>query len=238
MPLPPAAPGAAHDRGAAWAVRGILFAAAALAALVWTFAPGIDLWSKIGHVGNGLVGGTVAGAIAIAMYRIGRRSRSREKKFLLAGALCIELIGIKDALQRSLPNSGIDRSRARAAYRRASVRADYSVSSPRLRRPVYASDKLLQGTAGLVYRGLANSGGISCFEAAMQARLHRFYDHVGRAEYDMMVEIMMPLVRDVALFRDTNAPFALSSLVHLPRLRRTGRQGTRRHGTTAGSPGG
>lgn len=181
---------------------------------------------------------------------------------MLAGALCIELIGIRDALQDALPIGGFGRAlarasycgepvsggegggarggapRARASYSKAPVREDYSVPSPLPHLPAHTSDNLLQGTAGLVYRGLANSGGISYFEAAVQARLHMFYDHAGRAEYDMVEEMATPLVRDVALFRDANAPFALSSLAHLPRLRRTGRQGTGRHGTMAGSLGG
>lgn len=158
----------AHDRSATRAVHVILSVVVILTVLAGAFALDAQLWPKSEHVGNGIVGGIIAGSIAIAMYGIDRRPRSREKKFLLAGSLCVELIGILDSLKIVLPVGGIGRPYASTAYCRAPVTTTYDVALQRRRRPAHMPDNPLQETAGMVYRGLANSGGTSRFEAAMR----------------------------------------------------------------------
>ena len=89
-------------------------------------------------------------------------------------------------------------------------------------------------------------------DPTLQARLHAFYEHDERGDRSTMGSMILPLMLDVAGFRDANAPFTWSGLAWPPRralFRLRGRRRRRRRGagerpptgtdgTTTGAPAG
>lgn len=201
--------GAGFDRLSVLAtyVGTAVFAIAAIAAVQHPPVYGA-LSGVIGRVENGLA----AGVIAICIYLYGRRLGSREERFRLADMLCVEMTRMRDAMPDRAPDADLGRSRTRAEYIHARTAAPPVGGIRTARRPDLATGRPPRGETWSVYAGLLNSGGLSRFEPAMQARLHALYSHVGRGEYDAAGRPLPPLIRDVAAFRDANAPFGPSHL--------------------------
>ena len=241
----PAGPEPVHDRAAILAAYFAIAAAALLLAAAPYYAPALPLvWQHLEPVGNGLAGGVVAGSVAIAVYRVGRRSRSREKKFVPARALVAELERALDAVHPSaLPGA------AGGRYERAGASPhQYADADPHAGRPSIPPP----GVPRRTYEGLVASGGMFYLDPTLQVRLHAFYEHAERGDRSTMGSMILPLMLDVAGFRDANAPFTWSGLAWPPRralFRLRGRRRRRRRGagerpptgtdgTTTGAPAG
>lgn len=162
-------------------------------------------------VASGLVGGLIAGTFAISLYLANKRSAARGEKFARARALCVEL----DYISKALPDASLGRFTMSPTYHlgKNGVHSAHS----ELGRPSPSSGIAPAGMLGSAYRGLVNSGGISVFEASLQERLYGFYVHLERGDYDMVHEQALPMMREVAKFRDANAPLAPRA-----RMRRAG----------------
>lgn len=190
----------------------------------WAFGLNLAPMQLLEPIASGLVGGIIAGSIAISLYLASRRSAAREKKYAQARVLCVELSHVLGAA----PDTGLDRSTVRPAYRLELARGVHGKQDG-LGRPAQAPGHVPQGILGSAYGGLVSSGGISVFEAALQERLYRFYDRLARGDYDTVYEQAALTMREVALLRDANAPPALRA-----RLRRGGARTLsllrRRHG--------
>lgn len=166
------------------------------------------------------------------MYWIGRRSRSREKKFVAARALVAELERTLDVVHPSEPAPAGGRYErpdmpASTRTRRAAAPAPAGGSYERTGtgpRP-HADPDLHAGRQGIrppgvprrAYEGLVASGGMFHLEPTLQARLHAFYDHADRDDRGALAPMIVPLMLDVAGFRDANAPFAWLGLAWPPR---------------------
>ena len=219
-------------------------AAAPLLAAFPYYAPALPLaWQYLEPVANGLAGGAIAGSVAIAMYWIGRRSRSREKKFVAARALVAELERTLDVVHPSEPapaGGRYERPDMPASTRtgRAAEPAPAGGSYERTGTGLWphADPDLHAGQQGIrppgvprrVYEGLVASGGMFHLELTLQVRLHAFYDHADRDDRGALAPMIVPLMLDVAGFRDANAPFAWLGLAWPPRRMLSGLRLSRR----------
>lgn len=203
----PAGPAAAHDLPTALAAYLVIAAAALLLAAFPHYAPALpSLLQALVPIGNGLAGGAVAGSVAIAVYRIGRRSKSREKKFLSASALVAEL---HKALEAVPPAATPAPARERRAVAGTGPSPDQDPQAGRPPRP-------LPDVPRRVYEGLVSSGALFQFDPTLQMRLHMFYEYVERGNREALGRMIPPLTEDVAVFWDANAPFKWSCLAWLP----------------------
>ena len=84
------------------------------------------------------------------------------------------------------------------------------------------------GVPRRAYEGLVASGGMFHLEPTLQARLHAFYDHAERDDSEALAPLILPLMLDVAGFRDANAPFAWLGLARPPRRMLSGLRLSRR----------
>lgn len=222
MPVPGQV--AAHDRVAIAAVYSVILAAVSLWIAFPYYAPGLpSLWQALGPFGNGIAGGAVAGSVAIAVFRIGRRAESREKKLVPARALVAELNRAHDIVQfgRSVLSSALpddeEADDAPDAVRLASIARS---AIGRRHREEAGRGPLLRPPPDIprrVYEGLVSSGGIFNLEPDLQLRLHAFYEYVERGDCEAVDQLLLPLVEELARFRDVNAPFAWSDLAWPPR---------------------
>lgn len=244
MPSAPARRGICYDRPAVLALY-VAVAAGALLTIAASHNPALyDLLSgTVARIENGLAGGLVAGVIAVSIFLTSRRTRSREIKFRLADMLCIEMARMRDAMPDFVHDTGLGRFKTRPKYPAGQVAEPHDGGGNALRRPASAPNYLSRGATWPVYTGLLNSGGLSHFEPAMQARLHALYDRIERGEYDAAARLLHPLLRYIALFRDANAPFRPSHLLRplpfVPSILRRwrGRGHGRRRETMTGAPG-
>ena len=245
--LPPADPVTGYDRAAAvWACMCIYAVIVASISLIFASlycAPCIEaLGTAADRVGNGLAGGTLAGLIAISVYLGGQRSRSRSQKFMHARLLLVEL----ETILATMTDSGFDRRVTRPGYERTGASRPHRRYS--LERAVPASGHFALSAPWRVYEGLVSSGGMSHFGELMQRRLHTFYGHLQRGEYESAMRMARPLVTEVRRFRSDNAPpsraatvrllfavLVLGGRLRLPRRRRPRRRSNGRHSDAGGS---
>ena len=161
------------------------------------------------------------------MYRIGRSSESREKKFVPARALVAELNRALDIVQpdRGSPRSAPyvntasslapDAGQAPGSAKSASDgRAKGAENSP--------PPRPIPGIPRRVYEGLITSGGIFYLKPALQLRLHTFYEYVEQGDRGAVNRLIWPLMEELVLFRDANAPFTWSDLAWPPRRAASG----------------
>ena len=208
--MPPHARPAGCDWLAVWAACAAAGAAGAVAAMSALRYPPLDAaLGAIGRVENGPAGGTAAGLVAIAPYTCGRRLRSRERKFRLADMLCIEMVGMRDAMPDYSPDASI--SRFRTSVQDPPPRAGAPTGGAHAsRRP--APGRLPPSSHGMACTGLLIPGNLSRFEPALQARLHALYGRIGQGGHAAAGPMLRPMLREVAAFRDANAAFRLQDL--------------------------
>ena len=237
--------GLGYDRPAVLASYAVATVGALLTIAAWHNSVPYDAISgTVARIENGLAGGLVAGVIAVSIFLNGRRSRSRETKFRLADMLCVEMARMRDALPDFTYGTALGRFKTRAKYPAVRAAEPPDGGGNVTRRPASAPRDLSRAAPWPVYTGLLNSGGLSHFEATMQARLHALYYCLERGDYDAAVRLLPPLMRDTVLFRDTNAPFKPSHLLRpLPFapsiLRRWRDRGSgKRRETMTGAPAG
>lgn len=215
---------AAYDRTTVAAVYSIMAAAASLLSGPSHYASHLPfLWQALEPASNGIVGGVVAGSVAITVYRIDKRSKSRDKKFVPARALAAELDRTLDAVQPAgggsprasryidAMDSGIDSVQPAPSSKSAAGRAVHGGAESGM-RPDLPPEVPRQ-----VYEGLAGAGGVFQIEPMLQMRLHVFYEHAKRGDLGAVAKLIRPLVREVTLLRDANAPFEWSSMARPPR---------------------
>ena len=180
------------------------------------------------------------------MYKIGRRSESREKKFVAARALVAEMNRAFNIAQSGRSSSS-PAPRGDAAIDPASSGAQPADSTkPAIdERGKGAEDapqpRPIPGMPRRVYEGLITSGGLFYLEPALQLRLHVFYAYVEQGDLGAADWLIWPLMQETARFRDANAPFARSDLAWPLRRAASGlrgwRHGRRRAASGAGGGG-
>ena len=229
--MPAGGPAVAHDRAAIAAVYAAIIAAVSMLIAFPHYAPSLpSLWHALEPFGNGLAGGAVAGSVAIAVFRIGRRSESREKKLVAAKALAAELNQthriVKFDWGDSSPFSSDDETdQVPDAVRLASSAKSAAGHSHHEAAEGGQVPRPLPNIPRRVYEGLVSSGGILHFEPNLQLRLNAFYEYVERGDREAVTQLIWPLVRDVGQFRDANSPFAWSDLAWPPRRAASGLRG-------------
>ena len=119
-----------------------------------------------------------------------------------------------DAILVALSDAGIDRHAARPGYRRTGAGRPYHQYSD-LGRAVHAPERFAPGASWRVYEGLVSSGGMSDFGELTQRRLHTFYGHLRREEYESAERMAGPLVVEMRRFRNDNAPLSLAAILRL-----------------------
>ena len=217
--MPPAGPAAAHDWATIAAVYSSIVTVASLSIAFPYYAIHLPpLWQVLGPVSNGLAGGVIAGSVAIAVYRISKRSKSREKKFVPARALVAELNQVHDAVQpaddRLMPTPQRYDAMSRAPDAARLTKGSMGVVGQGQQRMSKSGTRAhpLPDVPRQAYDGLVSSGGIFHIEPTLQLRLHEFYKRVECGDYEEVGRQIRPLVLEVARFRDINAPFTWADL--------------------------
>lgn len=116
-----------------------------------------------------------------------------------------------DAASSPVPDAGQPASGAKSA---ADGRAKSAENSP--------PPRPIPGIPRRVYEGLITSGSIFYLKPALQLRLHTFYEYVEHGNSRAVNRMIWPLMEELVLFRDANAPFAWSDLAWPPRRATSG----------------
>lgn len=219
-----AGPATVHDRAVIATVYSAISAAVSLSIAFPHYAPSVpSLLYAREPFGNGLAGGIVAGLVAIAMFKTGRRAESREKKLVPARALVMELNETHDIMQSgrsALPPAFSGDEKANLAPDKEQLASSAKPAVDHSHHETAGSgqpSRLLPEMPRRVYDGLVSSGGIFHLEANLQLRLNTFYGYVERGDHKEVDQLIRPLIQELARFRDANAPFSWSDLGWPPR---------------------
>ncbi len=143
-------------------------------------------------IGSYLAEGFLAGAVAIGVYGMKKHVEAKDMKFTISQMLVVEL----SRINRSLSSSNLDRFN---------------------HIPLHSMKFFPRS----IYDGLVSSGNIAQFDWDIQEKLHDFYVHEKRREYDHIDSKILDIYRMVDDFKLKNRTWWRALMELSGRSRRT-----------------